>query len=198
VKQITVIALCIAVNFTYARLAVAGERPQVGSTAGSLESAISRDELHFVSVLRFQGEIVAVDPAKRLMTVKGPKGELLTLEARSEEDLAGRKVGERVLVRYFEGAHLGKRGLGGVIPVHSLKDGMIGAEPTERPGKQPALAASVERVDSANQEITLKAPDGSLETIMVSNAHYLSHLKVGDRVVITRPQALALSLEKEK
>jgi hypothetical protein len=32
---------------------------------------------------------------------------------------------------------------------------------------------------------------------MVSNPESLSNFKVGDRVVITRPQALALSLEKE-
>ena len=70
---------------------------------------------------------------------------------------------------------------------------MIGAAS----GGKRALAVSVERLDVDNQEITLKGPDGSLETIMVSNPEYLSNFKVGDRVVITRPQALALSLEKE-
>jgi len=54
---------------------------------------------------------------------------------------------------------------------------------------------SVERVDAANQEITLKRPDGSLETIVVSNPEHLGNVKVGDRLVITRPQALALSPE---
>ena len=105
-------------------------------------------------------------------------------------------MGERVLVRYFEGAQIGKSGLGVVVPVHSLKDGMIGEESGGPSGKKRALAASVERVDIANQEITLKGSDDSLETIMVSNPEYLSHIKVGDRVVITRPQGLALSLEK--
>ena len=70
---------------------------------------------------------------------------------------------------------------------------MIGAAP----GGKRALAVSVERLDVDNQEITLKGPDGSLETIMVSNPESLSNFKVGDRVVITRPQVLALSLEKE-
>ena len=32
---------------------------------------------------------------------------------------------------------------------------------------------------------------------MVSNLNYLSHVKVGHQVMITRPQALALFLEKE-
>ena len=54
---------------------------------------------------------------------------------------------------------------------------------------------SVERVDAANQEITLKGPDGSLETIVVSDPEHLGNVKVGDRVVVTRPQALALSVE---
>jgi len=191
-KHITVIAVCIALNVTYARRAAAAEQPQAGSTEGSQDSATSGDELHFVSVLTFHGEIVAVQPAKRLFTLKGPDGKLLTLEAEKEQDLAARKVGEHVLVRYVEGAQIGKRA-SGVVSVQSLKDGMIGAVS----GGERALAASVERVDATNQEITLKGPDGSLETIMVSNPDQLSNLKVGDRVVITRPQGLALSVEKE-
>ena len=191
-KHIRVMAVCIALNITYARLAAAAEQPQAGSTEGSQDSATSGDELHFVSVLTFHGEIVAVQPAKRLFTLKGPDGKLLTLEAEKEQDLAARKVGEHVLVRYVEGAQIGKRA-SGVVSVQSLKDGMIGAVS----GGKRALAASVERVDATNQEITLKGPDGSLETIMVSNPDQLSNLKVGDRVVITRPQGLALSVEKE-
>ncbi len=43
----------------------------------------------------------------------------------------------------------------------------------------------------------LKAADGSIETIMVTNPEYLNHIKTGDQVVITRAQALTLSVEKE-
>lgn len=121
----------------------------------------------------------------------------MTLEARSEEDLAARKVGDRVQVRYFEGAQIGKRERGEAVPVQSLNDGMIGEVAGEPSAKERALSASVERIDALNQEITLKGPDGTLETIMVSNPEYLSHVKIGDRVVITHPQGLALSLEKD-
>ena len=81
----------------------------------------------------------------------------------------------------------------GPVSVQSLKGGMIGAAS----GGKRALAVSVERLDVDNQEITLKGPDGSLETIMVSNPEQLSRVKVGDRIVITRPQGLALSVERE-
>jgi len=196
-KFTTAIVVCIALNVTYARFAGAADQPQAESTAGTEDSATSGDELHFVTVLPFQGEIVAVDTTKRLITVKDPKGEVLTLEVRSEEDLAARKEGDRVQVRYFEGGHIGKGERGEAIPVQSLKGGMIGAEAGGPSEKRHELGASVERVDAPNQEITLKGPDGSLETIMDSNPGYLSHIKVGDRIVITDPQGLALSLERE-
>jgi hypothetical protein len=196
-KYVTVITVFIALNVTYAQFLVAAEQPQAEPTAGTKESAPSGDELHFVSVLTLHGEIVAVDPAKRLVSVKDPTGELIKLEAKSEEDLAAQKVGDRVLVRYFEGAHIGKRERGEAVAVQSLKDGMISEEPREPSAKQHALSASVERVDALNQEVTLKGPDGSLETVMVSNPEYLRHIEIGDKVVITRPQGLALSLEKE-
>lgn len=106
--------------------------------------------------MTFHGGIVAVDTAKRLVTLKGPSGELLKLGAEREEDLTARNVGERVLVRYFEGAQIRKERPGGVAPVDSLKDKMLGAEPSGPSGRHRALSASIERIDAANQEITLK------------------------------------------
>jgi hypothetical protein len=190
-RYFTVIAACIALNIIHTRLVAAGgESPAAPATA--IQDSTASDELHFVSVLTFHGELVAVDPAKRLIRLKGPAGEVIKLEAESENLLKERKVGERVLVRYFEGAQIGEKD-SGVVSVQSLKDGMISGMPV---GKH-ALAASVERLDVDNQEITLKGPDGSLETIMVSNPERLSRVKVGDRIVITRPQGLALSVERE-
>lgn len=196
-RILAAIAVCMALSITNARLAIGGEQPQAESAAGTQASSTTGGELHFVSVLRFQGEIVAVEPAKRLVTLKGSNGKLLTLEVEREQDLTARKVGERVLVRYFEGARIGTREARKAVPVHSLKNGMIAAEPGVPSGMQRGLVMSVERVDAANEEITLKGRDGSLETIMVSNPEYLNNVKVGDRVVITRPQALAVSVESE-
>jgi hypothetical protein len=193
-RYFTVIAACIVLNITYAQLVAAGaESPAAPATA--IQDSTASDELHFVSVLTSQGEIVAIDPAQRLVTLKGPNGEILRLEVEREEDLAAREVGERVTIRYFEGGQIGKEKLGGEAPVQSLKNGMI-EEPGRPSEKHHAVAASVERVDAGNQEITLKAPDGSLETIMVANPEYLRHIKAGDRIVITGVQALALSFEK--
>ncbi len=196
-RVLTVIAICMTLVVGYERPSAAGEQAQGGSAASARPQQAPSDELHFVSVLALQGEIVKVEPAKLLVTLKGPEGELLTLEAEKEEDLATRKVGDRVVVRYFEGAQIGKEEKGGAVSIHSLKDGMLGAESSASFGKHRRLIASVERVDAANQEITLKGPDGSLETVMASNPDYLGQVKVGDRIVIRHPQALALSVQSE-
>ena len=82
---------------------------------------------------------MAVDSAKRLITLRGPTGEIIKLEAKSEGDLTGRKVGERLQVRYFEGAHIGKKERGEAVPVQSLKDGMISEELGGPSGKERAL-----------------------------------------------------------
>jgi hypothetical protein len=66
-------------------------------------------------------------------------------------------------VRYFEGAQIREQRLGEAAPTFSLKEGMMNATLGGPSKKQHALVASVEKVDTVNQEITIKAPDGSLE-----------------------------------
>jgi co-chaperonin GroES (HSP10) len=196
-RTLAAIAVCIVLGLTCTRLATAGDQPPAGSAAGAQVAATHGDELHFVSVLTLHGEVVSVDPANRLVTLKGPKGETSTLEARSEKNLAAVKVGDRVAIRYFEGVQIRKKKPGEAVPVPSLKDGIIGAKLGRTSKTKHAIIASVEAIDQADQEVTLKGPDGSLETIMVTDPEYLERIEVGDQVVLTRSQALALSIDKE-
>jgi hypothetical protein len=191
------IAACLVLGVTTIVLSAAAQRPKAESVGSTQISATSADELHFVSVLTSRGEVVAVDPAKLLVTVKSAEGRYTNLEVRRELDLQGLKVGDRITVRYFEGAQIHEQRLGEAAPTFSLKEGMMSATLGGPSKKKHALVASVEKVDMINQEITIKAPDGSLETIMVANPGYLKNIKVGDQVGMTRLQALALSVVKE-
>lgn len=190
-RTLAAIAVCTIFSITCTRLAVASDEPQAGSVASDQATATTGDELHFVSVLTLHGEVVAVDPANRLITLKGPNGHDTTLEARSEKELEALQVKDRVVAQYFEGGQIGKETPAEATPAPSLADGLIRAR------EKHGLVASVANVDAVDQEVTLKGSDGGLETIMVTNPAYLRHIKVGDEVVVTRAQALALSLEKE-
>jgi hypothetical protein len=196
-RTVAAIAVCIAISVTYTRLAIAGEQPGPRSDANTQGTATPGNELHFVSVLTIHGEIVAIDRTNRLVTLNSPTGETSTLEARNEKDLEPLKVGDRVLIRYFEGGQISKNKQREAASPFSLKQGMIAGKLGGPSAKKHALVATVEAVDAAEQEITLRGPDGSLETIMVANPEYLRHVKAGDHVGISHAQALALSFEKE-
>ena len=196
-KTAAALRICLAFSFTYLPAGVAAEQPQTASTAGGQVSPTPGDELHFVSVLTLRGQVVAVDPGKLLITVKSDEGRYSNLEARREQDLQGLKVGDLITVRYFEGAQIRERKHREAASAFSLKDGIMGATLGGPSSKKHEIVAAVEKVDAANQEVTFRAPDGSLETVMVSNPEYLEHVKVGDRVAMTRVQALALSMKKE-
>lgn len=193
-RTVAAIAMCVALGITHPRVAHTAEQPPVGSAARQ-GAASSGDEVHFVSVLKLRGQVVAVDHPNLLVTVKDSQGRYSTLQAQNETDLEGLKLGERVLVRYFEGAQV-RAPNQKEVPAFSLKHGMMAGKLGGPSAKQHEFVARVKAVDPAEQEITLQA-DGSLETIVVANPEYLANIKVGDRVGLTRVQALALSLKKE-
>ena len=70
------------------------------------------------------------------------------------------------------------------------------------PGKVTAastaqIVATIEAVDAARRSVTLKGPKGNVQTMTVSeDVRNLAQVKVGDRVVVTYAQALALQLKK--
>jgi Cu/Ag efflux protein CusF len=70
------------------------------------------------------------------------------------------------------------------------------------PGKAAAAAtaqivATIESVDAVRRSVTLKAAKGSAQTMTVSEeVRTLAQVKVGDRVLVTYVQALALQLKK--
>lgn len=189
-KTLVAISISIGLSIACSTHAIAGDQPAAESTLSTQVPVSPGDDLHFVSVLTLNGEVVAIDPATLLITLKTPQGRNSSLEVRSEKDLETIKPGDRITARYVEGAQIDK-GRGGV-PIASLNEGINALAS----GQGHPLITSVESVDPVNQEVTLKGPDGSLETIEVANPEHLRQIKVGDKVVITHAEALALSLEK--
>jgi hypothetical protein len=120
-------AVSVALISICTPLVVADAQSPAAATTTQPSSA-PRDELHFVSVLTLQGEVLSVDPQNRLVTVRGPNGATSTLETRREEDVQSLKVGEHITVRYFEGAQIVKYSEKEKVPTFSLKHGIAAAK----------------------------------------------------------------------
>ena len=62
---------------------------------------------------------------------------------------------------------------------------------------QVELPVTVDAIDEANETVTLKAPDGTTETVKARNPQNLKRVKVGDELVIGLYRGVAISLRKE-
>ena len=59
------------------------------------------------------------------------------------------------------------------------------------------VVVSVAAMDETNGTVTVKAPDGTVETVKARNPKNLKQLKVGDELVVTLERAIAISIDKE-
>jgi hypothetical protein len=72
------------------------------------------------------------------------------------------------------------------------------------PGTSPAagglrrikVVTTVEGLDRPTESISVKGPMGNLFTARVADPANLTRLKIGDKIVVTLTEALAISLEK--
>jgi hypothetical protein len=125
----------------------------------------------------------------------------MTVKANNPYNLAAAKVGEPILVRFYEVATIRKKEPGETLPAKaSLSKGLMTAEPGQVPGavagEQTTLVVLVVAIDQANGTVTVKAPDVTTETVKARNPNNLKLLKPGDELVVTLAEAQAISLEK--
>jgi hypothetical protein len=153
------------------------------------------------TIITIHGKIASVSRAKRLVTLVGPEGDKVTLQVAKSADLASVKAGDPFVAHFFESVHVRRKRPGEILPAISIKEGISGATPGQAPGsvihtKRKAVL-TVTAIDPADKTVTVKDPEGDTETVKVWNAKYLKHIKVGDDLVVTVRQAIALSLDKE-
>ncbi len=153
------------------------------------------------TLITVHGKITAVDKAKRLVTLEGPRGRKVVLKVENPYNLQAAKVGEPVVVRYYEVATIRKKKPGEMVPRASVKEGIATAEPGQIPGAMGAremqIVVSVVKIDGKNGTVTVKGPDGAVETVKARDPENLKRLKVGDELVVSLSQAVAVSLDKE-
>jgi len=146
--------------------------------------------------------VVAVDLQNRYVTLKGPDGALRDIKVGEEAvNLPQVKVGDLVTVKFYES-----------IAVEVIKPGtamgagektaIVRAKPGEMPGgmaaRQVSVTAIITAIDKQKNTMTLKGPEGKLVNVQVQDPANLEKVKVGDELMITYTEALAISVEHVK
>jgi Cu/Ag efflux protein CusF len=146
--------------------------------------------------------VVAIDLQQRIVTLKGENGEIRDLKVGEEAvNLPQVKVGDLVTVKFYES-----------IAVEVIKPGTVAgagetsaivrAKPGEMPGgmaaRKVSVTATIMAIDKQKSTLTLKGPEGKPATVKVLDPANLEKVKVGDELMITYTEALAISVEHVK
>ena len=146
--------------------------------------------------------VTAIDLPKRMVTLKGPKGEVRTIKVGEEAvNLPQLKVGDLVTVKYYESLAVEVM-KPGTASAAGEKTAIIRNKPGEMPGgmaaQQSTVTATVMAIDKKKSTLTLKGPEGNTVVAKVQDPKNLDKVKVGDELMITYTEALAISVEKAK
>jgi Cu/Ag efflux protein CusF len=144
--------------------------------------------------------IEAIDRTARLITLRGPQGNLATVyvdtAVKRFDEL---KVGDKVTASYYESIAVHVRKPGEPAPTA----GSAAVTPSKgAPGATAAVqetaTVTVQSVDRANQAVTVKRQDGGIVSFRVRDPKYLDVAKVGDTVDITYTRALLVEVAPAK
>lgn len=146
--------------------------------------------------------ITKIDAATREVTLKGPKGNEMTVQAGPEvKNFAQMKVGDTVNAEYVEALTLELKKGGKAVVGRTEKAGAAAAKPGEKPaalaGRQLTIVADVIAVDPATQMVTLKGPQRTVD-LKVADPEQFKLIKVGDQVEANYTEALAIAVEPAK
>lgn len=148
-------------------------------------------------------KVMAIDQAKREVTLKGPLGNVVTFVVDQRvKRLNEVRVGDEVTADYYVS-------LAGELraPTEDEKKNpltiLAGAARAPQ-GTAPAggalrafkVVATVVGLDLPTQSVTLEGPLGNSGTIRAENVEKLKQLRLGDTIVVTYTEALAVSLVK--
>jgi hypothetical protein len=142
--------------------------------------------------VKMTATIEAIDRSARLITLKGPKGNLATVYAgENVKRFDELKVGDTITASYYESIAVNVRKAGEPAPPTST----AGVTPSKG---APGATVTVQSIDRANQSVTVKRQDGGIVSFRVQNPKYLDMAKPGDTVDITYTRALLLEVTPGK
>jgi ribosomal protein L6P/L9E len=187
-KTILVPALIFAVTLALPAAAqnqsvVAGKAPGMAGVAQTAEVS---------------AKITAVNAATREITLKGPKGNEVTVVAGPEvKNFAQLKVGDNVTAQYVESLVLELKKGGGKPVERTEKAGGVTAKPGEAPGaaagREITVVGDVINVDAATKIVTVRGPKRTVE-LNVQDPEQLKLISKGDQIQATYTEAAAISV----
>jgi hypothetical protein len=142
--------------------------------------------------------VTKVDAKARTVTVRGPRGNLHTLDVPPEaQNLERVKAGDRFKITYAEAAVIALTH--GGEPAASVEETVQVAPKGGTPGGIKArtikISAVVDAIDYKNRYVALRGPKGNTLALPVSpEVQNFDKVRIGDKLTIAYSQALAIEM----
>ena len=167
--------------------------------AGDQEE-LDRPSFFASQVQTVAAEVTAIDHDTRIVTVRKDDGEMLTFSAPEEARNLGQvKVGDILYAEYEETISIEVMANEGYEPGAAQVDAVERAAEGEMPGvaamETTIVTATVEEINIEANTFKLKGPDGTVTEYAARNPDNLHRAKVGDLVVMTVTEAVAIVME---
>ena len=143
--------------------------------------------------------VAKIDYATREVTLKADDGQEYSFVASEQvENLPQVKVGDRVNITYAEAlAYEVKKGGtaadGGTVIAGGRAE--PGAKPAGALARETSVTVLITAIDPKVPSVTFQGPGGNTRTIKVLHPEKLEGVSVGDTVVLTYTEALAIKVE---
>jgi hypothetical protein len=206
-KRLVIVVFTVIVGLSFGAGAMAQDKKGKPASQGQASSEQTSSEAKKPTITKervvtVNATVEAIDLDTRVVRLKGPQGNVFDLKVGEEaKNLPQVKVGDLVEAKYYESiaVEVKKPGEPGGMTVS-------GALATAKPGEKPAgmvanqvtVTTTLEAIDRDKKHVTLKGPEGNSVRVKVKDPKNLKNVKVGDQVVITYTEALAIAVEKAK
>lgn len=201
-KKLVVLVFTVIVGLSFAAGALAQEKQGKPAGSGQTSKEGKKPSIKKENVVTLNATVEAIDLNTRVVTLKDSKGNVFDLKVGEEaKNLPQVKVGDLVVAKYYESiaVEVRKHGEpGGVTASEAVATAKPGEKPAGVVANQLTITTTVQSIDRKKNYVTLKGPEGNLVKIKVQEPKHLKNVKVGDQVVITYTEALAISVEKAK
>ncbi len=171
----------------------------VGLGVSSIPRAAMADQPQATmsEIVTMSASVQKIDKATRMVTLKDQQDQIHDISVGKSVNLENLKVGDQVNATYYSEIALGIRKPGQAAP-------KVTETTTQRGGvtaRQANLSAQVVSVDTDNNTVTLRGPQGDVHTLKAQSPDVqarLGQLKAGDMVDVTYTQAMAISVVPAK
>jgi Cu/Ag efflux protein CusF len=186
--------------FIVAAVAAALSSPSWAQQAsGAVLAASSPGKATIAQTVKLTATVEAIDLAKREITLKGPRGNVVPMSVDPEvRNLDKVKVGDHVVVRYLEALSLTLKKDGKELRSANESSDSARAPAGEQPAavaaRQTEVTADVIAVNAKTQTVTLKGPKRTVD-LKIPDPGQFKLVKVGDQVQAVYTEALALGVE---